>query len=66
MDLKEARGRLCKLMGEVNEALTSYESPADCFCEEQRARLDSYQNDGKAIEFIERVVREALAARSVA
>lgn len=64
--------RLCKLQADVQDAL-GYQHSADCFC--GRGGFwdvkgyggtfdDGYRNDGKALEFIERVVRKALAAKT--
>lgn len=62
--------RLCALQSEVANYLDDWSSAADCFC--GRGGFwnatsgyggtfeEGYRNDGKALEFIERVVREAI------
>jgi len=59
--------RYCLLASEVWNATTSPIHPNDCFCgkggfwESPSYDDTQFRNDGKALEFIERVVREALA-----
>lgn len=62
--------RLCKLQGEVMRGL-DLSSAGDCFCGEDGywgvGKYDGtfeggYRNEGEALEFIERAVREALRA----
>ena len=60
--------RLCALHSEVWRAVIDRRSPADCFCgmsgcwglEGYDPERD-YRNEGLALEWIERVVREKLA-----
>jgi len=71
MEAKEAIERLCKLQSEVQERVIGFDSSADCFCGEGGfwksegyggTFAEGYRNDGKAIEFIERAVREKIAS----
>lgn len=70
MTRDEVIQRYCKLSGEVVSSVTGYDQPNDCFCGEggfweikrYAEDPDSYQNSGVALEWIERVVREAIAA----
>lgn len=72
MDAQEVIERLCKLQAEVWEAVCNPAESADCFCgkggfwhcEGYDGTFDGgYRNSGKALEFIERAVREKIAAR---
>jgi hypothetical protein len=61
MTKQEVISRLCLLMTTVNEKITNYEDAADCICENQHKHIYSeYRNSGKALEFIEKTVKEAL------
>lgn len=72
MDRDEVIERLCKLQGEVQEAI-GFSHEADCFCGKSGAwgsgsygptHAEGYRNDGAALEFIEAAVRTAIAVRS--
>lgn len=69
MKRKEVLERLCKLQGEV-AAHVGYDHAADCFCgqggfwESPSYRESDYRNDGVALEFIEKAVRDALQHNS--
>lgn len=65
--------RLCKLQAEVYERTSDGCNAADCFCGKGGfwgtksyggTFEEGYRNDGKALEFIERAVREALGKLS--
>lgn len=69
MDAKEVIVRLCKLQGEVRDVI-GCGTAADCFCMEDGfwgaegyggTFEEGYRNDGKALEFIEKAVREKIA-----
>jgi hypothetical protein len=69
IDAKEAIGRLCALVGEVYAARTTDAAASDCFCGTHGlwgvegydgTHAGGYRNDGEAVAFVERVVREAL------
>jgi hypothetical protein len=59
MTRNEVLERLCLLQFEVANHLGEWHNPADCFCNKSPP-VENYQNAGKAVEFIERVVRNAI------
>jgi len=65
MTRQEAIRRLCCLQSDVQSRL-GWDRAADCFCGESGFHGtdgytgNHYRNDGQAVEFIERVVRDAL------
>lgn len=71
MNADEVIERLCKLQQEVQEHL-GFDYSADCFCgkggfwkaEGYGGTFEQgYRNDGKALEFIENAVRQALQTK---
>lgn len=69
MTRQEVIARYCRLASDVWNAVGQAASPNDCFCGEgglwrspaYASTPSSYQNDGAALEWIERVVRAELA-----
>jgi hypothetical protein len=68
MEAKEIIERLCQLQAEVQQKI-GFEHSADCFCKQSGfwgavdcggTHAEGYRNDGIALEFIEKVVREKL------
>ncbi len=65
---KDVIARFCSLQAEVAEHLDDWSNAADCFCRDparggvaRAGTLNYYRNDGVALEWIERVGREAIA-----
>ena len=56
MTKQEATQRLCALMGVVQSHL-GWQNASDCFCGDSEL---TYQNDGLAIEYIEKLVLAAI------
>ena len=57
MTKEEVIERFCNLQKEVSDVI-GWQHAADCFC--HLSLSGSYQNEGKALEFIEKVVRKEL------
>lgn len=62
---KEAIGRMCKLVYEVHDRLTRFEEPCDCFCPGRWKDESNWRADERTFNWIERVVREALAKEPI-
>jgi len=59
MRQNEVIERFCALQKKVHDHI-GYETAADCFCHMSSGLPRDYQNQGKALEFIEKAVLSAI------
>lgn len=65
----EMINRVCRLFYDVHEARNGYADPCDCFCPREDGRFSQssyWRTDADTLAFVEKAVREALAAEKKA